>query len=160
MNSQRTVDVHVRLRSSILRLAHSFAAAQFIPYGDLPPSDQDVDGPYDQGALPECVTVVDTGYSFTHVTPVLSGQIQWPAVRRSVLYYGSIKVRSSHGCRVNIGAKLLTNYLKELVSFRQWYMMEDTYVINAAKESCCYVTMDLDRDQDTCKYAPSSPASE
>ena len=54
--------------------------------------------------------------------------------------------------RVNIGGKLLTNYLKELVSFLQWYMMEDTYVINAAKESCCYVAMDFDRDQDICKY--------
>ena len=70
---------------SLQHLAHLLTAAQFIPYGDLPPSDQDIDGPYNEGALPECVTVVDTGYSFTHITPVLSGQIQWPAVRRLVL---------------------------------------------------------------------------
>ena len=53
--------------------------------------------------------------------------------------------------RVNVGGKLLTNYLKELVSFRQWYMMEDTYIINAAKESCCYVSLDFEKDQDICK---------
>ena len=54
--------------------------------------------------------------------------------------------------RTNIGGKLLTNYLKELVSFRQWYMMEDTYVMNAAKEACCYVSLDVDGDQDICKF--------
>ena len=54
----------------------------FIPYGDLPASEQDVDGPYDQGALPECVVVVDTGYSFTHIVPVLAGEVQWFAVKR------------------------------------------------------------------------------
>ena len=59
----------------------------FVPYLDLPASDQDVDGPYDDGALPDCVLVVDTGYSFSHITPLLSGQVQWSAVRRSVVLF-------------------------------------------------------------------------
>jgi hypothetical protein len=28
--------------------------------------------------------------------------------------------------RIDVGGKLLTNYLKELVSFRHWYMMDQT----------------------------------
>lgn len=129
----------------------SLAGAMFVPYGDLPASDQDVDGAYDDGALPECVLVVDTGYSSSHITPVLSGQIQWPAVRRSVLICARVPGVYLTRHRVNIGGKLLTNYLKEMVSFRQWYMMEDTYIINAAKERCCYVSLDLEKDQDICK---------
>ena len=53
---------------------------------------------------------------------------------------------------INIGGKLMTNYLKEMVSFRQWYMMDDTYVINAAKESCCYVSLNFAQDQEACKW--------
>lgn len=64
-----------------------YSAAMFVPYLDLPASDQDVDGPYDDGALPDCVLVVDTGYSFSHITPLLSGQVQWSAVRRSVVLF-------------------------------------------------------------------------
>lgn len=39
-----------------------------------------------------------------------------------------------------MGGKLLTNYLKEIVSFRHWDVMEHTYVMNEVKEKCCYVS--------------------
>jgi actin-related protein 6 len=39
-----------------------------------------------------------------------------------------------------VGGKLLTNYLKEIVSFRHWDVMEHTYVMNEVKEKCCYVS--------------------
>ena len=48
-----------------------------IPYGDLfslpdqPPA--------------QCTLVVDAGFSFTHVVPLLDGQIVWGAVKRCVL---------------------------------------------------------------------------
>lgn len=45
--------------------------------------------------------VVDAGFSFTHAVPLCDGRVLWPAVRR-----------------VNLGGKALTNYLKELVSYR------------------------------------------
>lgn len=45
--------------------------------------------------------VVDCGFSFTHVAPVFDGQVLLEGVRR-----------------INLGGKALTNYLKELVSFR------------------------------------------
>ena len=48
--------------------------------------------------------------------------------------------------RLDVGGKLLTNQLKELVSFRQWNMMDETYVMSDVKESCCYVSQDFRRD--------------
>lgn len=45
--------------------------------------------------------VVDAGFSFTHAVPLCDGRVLWPSVRR-----------------INLGGKALTNYLKELVSYR------------------------------------------
>jgi actin-related protein len=50
---------------------------------------------------PDCILVVDSGYSFTHIVPTVMGRPVLTAIRR-----------------VNIGGKLLTNHLKEIVSFR------------------------------------------
>ena len=35
--------------------------------------------------------------------------------------------------RVNIGGKLLTNYLKEVVSYRQWNMMDEFKIIDQVR---------------------------
>ena len=37
-----------------------------------------------RGDLPsaECVLVVDSGFSFTHVSPVVHGKVLWSAVKR------------------------------------------------------------------------------
>lgn len=51
-----------------------------------------------------------------------------------------------------MGGKLLTNQLKELVSFRQWNMMEETHVMNEVKETCCYVSSDTHRDLEICRW--------
>lgn len=75
------------------------------------------------------VTVVDAGFSFTHSSPVFDGYVCNYAVRR-----------------VNIGGKLLTNQLKELVSYRAMNMMNETFTINATKEATCYVSSDFARD--------------
>jgi actin-related protein 6 len=58
--------------------------------------------------------------------------------------------------RINIGGKLLTNRLKETVSFRHYDMMEETYIINDVKEACCYVSQDAMVDLKTCR-CPSNP---
>ena len=47
---------------------------------------------------------------------------------------------------VDVGGKLLTNHLKELVSFRQWNMMDQTAVMNHVKETCCFVSLDFGKD--------------
>lgn len=45
--------------------------------------------------------VIDAGFSFTHAVPVCDGHVLLEGVRR-----------------INLGGKALTNYLKELVSYR------------------------------------------
>jgi actin-related protein 6 len=54
--------------------------------------------------------------------------------------------------RIDVGGKLLTNQLKELVSYRQWNMMDETYVMDEVKECCCYVSTDFKRDLELCWY--------
>lgn len=49
----------------------------------------------------QCALVVDAGYSFTHALPFFDGQLLGGGVRR-----------------INLGGKALTNYFKELVSYR------------------------------------------
>lgn len=73
-----------------------------------------------------CQLVVDSGFSFTHVVPVVDGRTCQKGVKR-----------------INVGGKLLTNYLKETVSFRQWDVMDDTRVINELKEALCYCSLDF-----------------
>jgi len=100
--------------------------AAMIPHGtlfaqpDLPPA--------------ESMLVVDSGFSFTHIIPILSGKVVWNAVKR-----------------LDVGGKLLTNQLKELVSFRQWNMMDETYIMNHVKETCCYVSTQFGKDLDVCR---------
>jgi len=73
--------------------------------------------------------VVDAGFSFTHIVPIMEGSVVWSAVKR-----------------IDVGGKLLTNHLKELVSYRQWNMMEETYIVNDVKEKCCYVSTQFSAD--------------
>ncbi|KAJ3822382.1 actin-like protein ARP6 [Lentinula raphanica] len=104
-------------------------AASLIPHGKLLGSPP-----------PECMLVVDSGFSFTHVIPLINGNIVWSSIRR-----------------LDVGGKLLTNHLKELVSFRQWNMMEETYIMNHVKETCCYVSTDFKKDLESTRSDPDSP---
>ncbi|KAF8182292.1 actin-related protein Arp6 [Pholiota molesta] len=103
--------------------------ASLIPYGQL----------FSQPGLPpaQCTIVIDSGFSFTHVVPMIDGQIVWNAVKR-----------------LDVGGKLLTNQLKELISFRQWNMMDETYIMNHVKESCCFVSTNFKQDIETCRVDP------
>ncbi|KDQ62817.1 hypothetical protein JAAARDRAFT_122230 [Jaapia argillacea MUCL 33604] len=92
-------------------------------------------------APPECMLLVDAGFSFTHVVPILNGSIVWSAVKR-----------------IDVGGKLLTNHLKELTSFRQWNMMDETYIMNNVKESCCFISTNYNRDLETCRLDPKKNA--
>ena len=82
----------------------------------------------------ECCLVVDSGYSFTHIVPYIHGR----RVKDAVM-------------RIDVGGKLLTNHLKEIVSYRQIHVLDETYVMNAAKEDSCYVSLDFDNDMNQAK---------
>ena len=57
--------------------------------------------PGNPAAAAACGLVLDAGFSFTHAAPVFDGQVLPSGVRR-----------------INLGGKALTNYMKELVSYR------------------------------------------
>ena len=80
-----------------------------------------------------CGLIVDSGYSFTHIVPICKGKI----VLDSVL-------------RIDVGGKLLTNHLKEVVSYRQLHVLDETCVMNQVKEDTCYVSQDFNSDMEMC----------
>ena len=77
----------------------------------------------------ECLLVIDSGFSHTTVTPLFNGHPIQQAIRR-----------------LDIGGKFLTNYLKELVSSRQYNMSGETYVMNEVKETVCYISNNFRND--------------
>ncbi|KHO01564.1 beta-lactamase family protein [Metarhizium album ARSEF 1941] len=77
----------------------------------------------------EVMLVVDSGYSHTTVSPLLRGQPLHSAVRR-----------------LDVGGKLLTNYLARLLSLRHFDMRNETCIVNEMKEAACYVTLDFKSD--------------
>lgn len=79
----------------------------------------------------DCLLVVDSGYSHTTVTPVYKGQAIQRAIRR-----------------LDIGGKHLTNYLKEIVSMRQYNMVDEAYIMNEVKEAVCFVSNDFRTDME------------
>lgn len=76
-----------------------------------------------------CALVVDCGYSFTHIVPLYDGTPLNYAIKR-----------------VNVGGKLLTNYLKETISYRAWNMMEETHLMEDIKKRLCFVSLDFQVD--------------
>lgn len=53
--------------------------------------------------------------------------------------------------RLDLGGKALTNLLKEVLSYRAFNLMDETYVVNSIKERLCFVSTDFDRDLATCR---------
>ncbi|XP_027131625.1 actin-related protein 6 isoform X3 [Larimichthys crocea] len=56
-----------------------------------------------------CCLVVDSGFSFTHIAPYCRSRKMKEGIRR-----------------INVGGKLLTNHLKEIISYRQLHVMDET----------------------------------
>lgn len=49
-------------------------AAALVPHGDLFSTSKEL--------RPECCVVVDSGFSFTHIVPLINGEVVWESVRR------------------------------------------------------------------------------
>lgn len=77
----------------------------------------------------QCGLVVDAGFSFTHALPIFDGQLLESSVRR-----------------IDLGGKALTNYFKELVSYRSVNMMDESFLIETVKEAACFVSQDVRAD--------------
>lgn len=86
---------------------------------------------------PHCCIVIDMGYSFTHIIPFIKGERVKQAIRR-----------------IDIGGKVLTNHLKEIISYRQLNVMDESYVINHVKEDTCFVSHNFYKDMAIAKRCP------
>lgn len=89
---------------------------------------------YRKGNNNECTLVVDSGYSFTYIVPYIKGKKHKEGI-----------------IRIDIGGKVLTNHLKEIISYRQLNVLDETYVINQAKEDSCFVSQDFMKDMGIAK---------
>uniref|UniRef100_A0A5B7BSF2 Actin-related protein 6 n=1 Tax=Davidia involucrata TaxID=16924 RepID=A0A5B7BSF2_DAVIN len=85
--------------------------------------------PYGLVSKAQCSLVVDCGFSFTHAAPVFQNFTMNYAVKR-----------------LDLGGKALTNYLKELVSYRSVNLMDETFLMDDVKENLCFVSLDVARD--------------
>lgn len=82
----------------------------------------------DVSQIYNCI-VIDVGYSHTHIVPFIKGQRRHRGVRR-----------------IEAGGKVLTNHLKEIISYRHLNMMDELYVVNQIKEDACFVSQDFADD--------------
>jgi actin-related protein 6 len=81
----------------------------------------------------EVLLLIDMGYSSTTITPIVQGRPIHTAIRR-----------------LQVGGKLLTNYLARLLSLRHFDMRNDTYIVNEMKEKACFVSLDFNADLEKC----------
>lgn len=82
--------------------------------------------------------VVDTGFSFTHVIPVINGQVYYPGVKR-----------------LSVGGKLLTNYLKELITTRQYNVSQEYNLMEQLKEAQCYCATSFQTEMEQFRTSTS-----
>ncbi|EYC29346.1 hypothetical protein Y032_0006g2927 [Ancylostoma ceylanicum] len=82
-----------------------------------------------------CALIVDCGFSSVTVAPFLDGK----AIQQGLV-------------RIDVGGKVLTNQLKEWISYRDLNVLEETYIMNQCKEDACFVSPDFDRDMKIAKY--------
>lgn len=85
-----------------------------------------------------CCLVVDCGYSFTHIVPCYQGKPLFDSI-----------------VRIDVGGKTLTNHFKDVTSYRQLNVMDETYVMNQIKEDMCFVSQDLYSDIRTARQRRS-----
>jgi len=102
--------------AAVQRLPAPAAAANLYHHEHAP------DGASADGLGHVACLVVDLGFSATHAAPFLRGRAVQGAVRR-----------------LNVGGRLLTGFLQEGLSYRQYNMMDEVVIVNAAKEALCFV---------------------
>lgn len=83
--------------------------------------------------------IVDSGYSFTHAVPIFD---------RCKINY-AVK-------RLDVGGKILTNYLKELVTYREFNMMGEAHLIDQLKRLLCFVSSDFEFDMSIARQRGES----
>jgi len=78
--------------------------------------------------------ILDSGFSFTYAVPIFGGM--------------PIKHAST---RIDIGGKLMTNLLTEIISYKEYNLTGETLLVNDIKEHLCYVSTEFDNDLEKWK---------
>ncbi|ODQ65460.1 actin-like protein ARP6 [Nadsonia fulvescens var. elongata DSM 6958] len=91
----------------------------------------------------DCCLIVDLGYSATTVQAVIKGKVHMASFRK-----------------LDIGGKLLTNYLREIISFRHYNMMTETALINEVKERTCFVSTAFEQDMEIANRIKSKSTAD
>eukprot|EP00948_MAST-09A_sp_MAST-9A-sp1_P000826 g826.t1 len=73
--------------------------------------------------------IVDIGHSGTTVLPIFDSHVVENGIRRT-----------------DIGGKILTNHLKELLTYRSFNLMNSTHIVQQIKEKASFVSLDLKAD--------------
>lgn len=107
-------------------------------------SDPTTDLPTSDDKFPLACLVVDSGFSFTHITPYVHSK-----------QHGYLKLNQGVR-RIDVGGKALTNHLKEIISYRQMNVMDETYVINQCKEDVCFISTDFEANLRKCEKKQNS----
>lgn len=103
--------------------------------------DGTTDLPTEKDSFPLACLVVDSGFSFTHIAPyVYHEKNQYLKLKQGIR-------------RIDVGGKALTNHLKEIISYRQMNVMDETYVINQCKEDICFIATDFGASLKQCEEA-------
>lgn len=80
-----------------------------------------------KGKYSDFQLVIDSGFDSTWIIPIAYGLPYWKAVRK-----------------LPVGGRLLNGYLREILSFRHYNVMDEMVLVNNIKEKTCYVTEDYD----------------
>ena len=91
----------------------------------------------------ECLLLVDSGFSHSTVTPLYKARPIQQGIRR-----------------LDVGGKLLTNYLKELLSLRHYNLINEEYLVSEAKEKVCFVSQDFRNDLERTRKKGSKKGDE
>ncbi|XP_063693426.1 actin-related protein 6-like [Bolinopsis microptera] len=82
----------------------------------------------------QCCLIVDAGHAFTHIIPYHNGKQIIAGTKR-----------------INVGGKHMCNLLKELISYRQLNLLEETYACNLIKEDVCFVSTSFNEELELAK---------
>ncbi|KAI3406823.2 ARP6 [Candida oxycetoniae] len=77
---------------------------------------------------PDFTLVIDAGFNFTWIMPILYQKVYWEGVRK-----------------LPVGGNLLNGLLKEIISFRYYDISDDPILINTIKESTCFFASDFNQ---------------
>lgn len=86
--------------------------------------------------------VIDSGFDSTWIVPMING----------IPYHRAIK-------KLPIGGRFLNGYLREIVSFRHYNIVDEPILVNSIKHQTCYIALDYNETLDKITRLKKSPTN-